>query len=63
MYNKILPKTLKFLTFVRTERGFEAMNLKYCGKYFRSPSESVYTAMQTSLQAMEQRQKISAFVN
>jgi len=27
-------------TFVRTLNGFETLNLKYCGKYFRSPDSS-----------------------
>ena len=36
-------------TLVRTARGFAALNLKYCGAYFRSPSASVYTTPHTSV--------------
>lgn len=55
---KITEKSVRdFLicTFVRTDKGLEAKNLKYCGKYFLSPSASVYTAMHTSLNCKQSR--------
>ena len=55
---KITEKSVRFLlicTFVRTDKGLAAKNLKYCGKYFLSPSASVYTAMHTNLNCKQYR--------
>lgn len=55
---KITEKSVRdffICTFVRTDKGLEAKNLKYCGKYFLSPSASVYTAMHTSLNCKQYR--------
>lgn len=45
-------------TFVLTESGFETLNLKYCGRYLRSASPSLYRAVQTKLKIVKQRQII-----
>ena len=41
-------------TFVLTESGLATMNLKNCGRYLRSPSPSLYNAVQTSLHIARQ---------
>lgn len=41
-------------TFVLTESGLATMNLKNCGRYLRSPSPSLYNAVQTSLNIARQ---------
>lgn len=41
-------------TFVLTESGLATINLKNCGRYFRSPSPSLYNAVQTSLKIVNQ---------
>lgn len=41
-------------TFVLTESGLATINLKNCGRYFRSPSPSLYNAVQTNLKIVNQ---------